>query len=68
MTEKKNVFDNISTEDAQMLKQYAEQLAQDKLESKTKYTIHHVMRDVAKTMTVTTTALFTLLLFAGSSD
>ena len=65
---KKNIFDNISTEDAQMLKQYAEQLAQDKVDSKTKYTVNHMVRDIAKTMTVTTTALFTLILFAGTSE
>ena len=65
---KKNIFDNISTEDAQMLKQYAEQLAQDKANLKTKYTLNHMVRDIAKTMTVTTTALFTLILFAGTSE
>ena len=65
---KKNIFDNISTEDAQILKQYAEQLAQDKANSKTKYTLNHMVRDIAKTMTVTTTALFTLILFAGTSE
>tara|TARA_R100001591_G_scaffold53638_1_gene63627 strand:+ start:683 stop:880 length:198 start_codon:yes stop_codon:yes gene_type:complete len=63
---KKNIFDNISTEDAQMLKQYAEQLA--KSDSNTKYTLNHMVRDIAKTMTVTTTALFTLILFAGTSE
>lgn len=65
---KKNIFDNISTEDAQMLKQYAEQLAKDKVDSKTKYTLNHMVRDIAKTMTVTTTALFTLIMFAGTSE
>lgn len=65
---KKNIFDNISTEDAQMLKQYAEQLAKDKADSKTKYTLNHMVRDIAKTMTVTTTALFTLIMFAGTSE
>jgi len=68
MTKKKNVFDNISTEDVEMLQQYAEQLAKDKAETKTKYTMNHMVRDIAKTMTVTTTALFTLLLFVGTSE
>ena len=62
-----NVFENLTAEETNLIAEYVEQKAEEKLATKTKYTIHHCMRDVLKTVTVTSTAVLTLCCFLVES-
>ena len=60
-----NVFENLTEEEADKVIERM-QKAEEKL-IQPKYTIHHAMRDVLKTVTVTSTAVLTLCCFLVES-
>tara|TARA_B110000908_G_C10004676_1_gene335750 strand:- start:61 stop:258 length:198 start_codon:yes stop_codon:yes gene_type:complete len=55
-----NLFENLSPEELKELSNYVDIKAQEKLEEKTRYTAHDAIRDVCKTVTVTSTAILVL--------